>query len=84
VTIGDITNHSGAPKELKVLGLVGPSDLTLRLQQLGFIQGETIWFLGRTAFQGPFLVELRGVAVALRDIEARCLEVKWIDQGSDR
>lgn len=53
--------------------LNGPPTLVERLYEIGFLPGETLVFLGRAPFGGPWLFEVRGTTVALRDEEAECL-----------
>ncbi len=53
----------------------GPPVVVERLYEIGFLPGETIRVLGRAPFGGPWIVEVRGVTVALRQSEAECL---WV------
>lgn len=53
----------------------GPALLVERLYEIGFLPGETIHLHGRTALGGPWLVEVRGTTVALRENEVQCLQV---------
>jgi Fe2+ transport system protein FeoA len=46
-----------------------------RLGELGFVPGETLVLQRRLVFNGPLIVEVRGVPVALRAEEASCLRV---------
>jgi ferrous iron transport protein A len=53
--------------------LVGDAVLVERLQELGFIRGESVTVRGRALFGEPFIVEIRGTSVALRKREAQCI-----------
>lgn len=54
----------------------GPTSLTVRLVEFGFTEGEPVRVLGRALFGSPLYVEIRGAVMALRDEEAKCLQVK--------
>lgn len=54
----------------------GDPQIVERLGELGFLPGETLVFQRRIVFQGPLIVEVRGVPVALRVEEASCLWVR--------
>lgn len=51
----------------------GPSVLVERLYEMGFLPGEKIRLQGKIPLGGPWLVEVRGVTIALRENEAQCL-----------
>jgi Fe2+ transport system protein FeoA len=53
----------------------GPSTLVERLYEIGFLPGETLRLHGKIPFGGPWLVEVRGMTVALRENEVRCLRI---------
>ena len=53
----------------------GPSVLVQRLYEIGFLPGERITLHGRVPLGGPWLVEVRGMTVALRENEVRCLRI---------
>lgn len=59
----------------EIRALAGPSLLTERLRELGFLSGEIVRVVGRAPFGEPLLVEVRGATVALRRAEAACLKV---------
>jgi Fe2+ transport system protein FeoA len=47
----------------------------LRLQELGFVRGESVKIQGRTSFGDPY-VKVRDSFVALRTSEAKCIGVR--------
>lgn len=55
--------------------LVGPTLLTERLRELGFVPGEPVKIVGCAPFGEPLLVIARGATIALRKTEAACLKV---------
>jgi Fe2+ transport system protein FeoA len=63
-------NFEGPIQELH-----GDGVLLSRLREMGFIRGERVRIWGRAPFGEPFLVEIRGVTVALRKREAQCIRV---------
>jgi Fe2+ transport system protein FeoA len=50
--------------------------LSIRLRQLGFVEGEQVCCLARSRWgAGPLLLEIRGIQVALASNEAELIEV---------
>lgn len=58
-----------------IAALVGPTLLTERLRELGFVPGEPVRIVGCAPFGEPLLVVARGATIALRKSEAACLKV---------
>jgi Fe2+ transport system protein FeoA len=56
----------------------GHPTLIERLQEVGFVPGEKIRFARKLLFGEPFIVEVRGIQVALRKEEVRCMRVKLL------
>jgi Fe2+ transport system protein FeoA len=52
----------------------GPQDLTERLLELGFSEGESFEVIRQFPFQGPWVLMTRFGMVALRDEEFQCLK----------
>jgi ferrous iron transport protein A len=56
-----------------VRGLAGEAQKIERLQELGFVSGESISIQGVSPFGDPMIVQVRGAIVALRRSEAKCI-----------
>jgi Fe2+ transport system protein FeoA len=66
-----------APGTTVVLEAIeGEPVIVERLSELGFVPGESVLLRRRLVFNGPLIVEVRGVPVALRAEEASCLRVR--------
>ena len=61
--------------EGKIDCLAGDDVLLERLRELGFLRGETVRLVGRAPFGEPLLVEVRGMTIALRKVEAECIRL---------
>lgn len=61
--------------EWTLLAIEGPTLLVERLYEMGFLPGETVRLAGKVAFGGPWVIEVRGMTVALREKEAECLRI---------
>lgn len=55
--------------------LEGEPVVVERLQELGFLPGAPIEFLGSTLFGEPLLIRVGNVTVALRKEEAKCIRI---------
>lgn len=64
-----------AGSEWLLKSIEGPATLVERLYEIGFLPGEMIRLSGRIPLGGPWLVEVRGMTVALRENEVRCLRI---------
>jgi ferrous iron transport protein A len=53
-----------------------PSDLAVRLRELGFLDGEEVEVLAAAASGGPLAVRVAGSTFALRRREAECVLVR--------
>lgn len=47
-----------------------------RLQEIGFVPGEKLRLNSRLIFGEPYVVEVRGIQVALRRDEILCIQMK--------
>jgi len=56
---------SGTIKEI-----VGMDDLSLRLQEIGFVPGSQINVISKAPFGGPLAIQVKGSTIALRRNEA--------------
>jgi Fe2+ transport system protein FeoA len=59
----------------RLAAIEGEAVLVERLYEIGFLPGETIQLHGRVPLGGPWLIEVRGMTVALRENEIRCLRI---------
>lgn len=63
-----------------VAGLAAPlaaaPDLCVRLEEIGFLPGESVRVIARAAFGGPLAVRIGTATFALRRDEARAVRVK--------
>ncbi|MBK8204285.1 MAG: ferrous iron transport protein A [Bdellovibrionales bacterium] len=55
--------------------LAGDEVLVSRLMELGIVRGETIVLRGQAPFGDPYLVEVKGLVVALRKEEVLCIHL---------
>ena len=58
-----------------VRALKGPDFLVERLYEIGVVPGEAIRLERKMPFGDPYIVEVRGVSIALEKSEAGCIEV---------
>lgn len=61
---------------LVIANVVGESQLSRRLREMGFHSGCEVRILGQAPFNGPFVVQLHDSVLALRRAEAECLLIK--------
>ena len=61
-------------QEYKIISINGEPLLQSRLLELGFFIGQIIKLISRAPFQGPYLVEVEGIVLALRENELSCLK----------
>lgn len=66
-------NKQDLGREFLVHSFIGQEQIVLRLLEMGFHQGDKLKYLGRAPFLGPFIVEIEGTSLALREEEAQCL-----------
>jgi len=59
----------------KIKDLMGDQEIANRLRELGFTTGENIRLIGAAPLGEPLMVEVRGAIVALRKIEASCIQI---------
>lgn len=62
--------------EYTIVQLKGDDFVKSRLQELGFIRGEEVFFKSKIIFGEPLIVEVRGCQIALRLLEADCILVE--------
>lgn len=55
--------------------IIGDEWITLRLQEMGIIKGSQVVFRGTAPFGDPVIIEVHGLALALRKSEAACIRV---------
>lgn len=60
-----------------VTHLEGPAELVSRLRELGVHPGVAVQLLKQLPFQGPWIIRLGEVDLALRTEEAECI---WINR----
>ena len=60
----------------------GPAVMVERLHELGFFRGVPLALKGRGPFSGPFIVQLKTVAICLREEEWNCLKLKKTDRSA--
>lgn len=53
-----------------------PSDLEIKFLEMGFLPGNEVKLLQKTAFNATFNVEILGYSIALRKTEASLIEIK--------
>jgi len=68
-------NSVNAGSEATIASLEGDAGMVARLQELGFIPGESVRVRLKLLFGGPLVVEIRGSSIALRQEEASCVRV---------
>lgn len=59
----------------KVHSFSGDELFKLRLLEMGFHEGDELQYKGRAPFSGPFIIEIDGAYIALREEEAECLRI---------
>ncbi len=76
--------EAGSPRSLTeektgfqgvIKGLSGQFEIIERLQELGFVAGESVVLHSRTPFRDPVIVDIRGTLIALRQEEATCIQI---------
>ena len=65
--------HFNTPHTIRAIE--GHPILVERLYEMGFLPGETIQLTGRLLFGDPYIVEVRGIQMALRREELACLQI---------
>ena len=64
-----------AKSHYRILNLNGESDSVIRLQELGFMPGIFVEFVGKMTFGGPLVFRLHGTKIALRADDAESILV---------
>jgi ferrous iron transport protein A len=59
----------------RVRGLSGGGAVVARLEEMGFTPGSTVRLVAQAPFGGPLAFDLRGARIALRRVDAACVEV---------
>ncbi|MCB1197037.1 MAG: FeoA family protein [Bdellovibrionota bacterium] len=62
-------------KHLRIVEVLGEPLIVERLLEIGFAPGEEIKVVGQMLWAGPLIIQVRGTTVALRQNEARCIQV---------
>lgn len=60
--------------EMIISKILGPPEVTERLQELGLVVGEQFEVIRQFPFSGPWVLMTRHGMVALRDDEFQCLK----------
>lgn len=63
-------------QQAKILNISGEDAISMRLMEMGLIDGETIEFLGAAPLGDPLEFSLRGYRLSLRKKEAEKVEVE--------
>jgi ferrous iron transport protein A len=71
-TLCDISPGQSA----NVLQIIGDDTVSLRLMEMGLIEGETVKVVGRAPMGDPIEISLRGYRLSLRLVEASRVEVE--------
>lgn len=58
-----------------IANIAGPKVIVQRLIELGIVPGQKIHFIGSSLFGEPIIIEVKNTKVALRKIEAECIEL---------
>ena len=61
MTLADL----GEDAQVKIVSIGGGTNARQQLRELGLYPGDTIRVIRRAAFQGPLLIEARGVQIAI-------------------
>jgi ferrous iron transport protein A len=71
-TLCDISPGQSA----NVLQIIGDDTVSLRLMEMGLIEGEMVKVVGRAPMGDPIEISLRGYRLSLRLVEASRVEVE--------
>lgn len=62
----------------RIIQINGEDAISIRLMEMGLIDGEQIQLLGKAPFGDPLEFAIRGYRLSLRLNEARCVEVELV------
>lgn len=68
-------SHLGNGQEASILSIGGHTDISSRLQELGFTPGAMVRLVAKAAFGGAMAFQVRGSTIALRRADAACVEI---------
>lgn len=69
-------SHVAVNCDLEIVTMNGDSTIVQRLKELGFYPSASIKIVRRMPFNGPSIVQVATTTVALRKVEADCIQVK--------
>ncbi|MDA8744689.1 ferrous iron transport protein A [Rubripirellula amarantea] len=62
----------------RIIRIEGVDGISSRLREMGFIAGELVQYIRRAPFKGPVNCGVAGARIAVRDGEARRVEVEVV------
>lgn len=68
-------SHLGNGQEASIRNVAGHTILRQRLQELGFTPGASVRLVAKAAFGGAMAFQVRGSTIALRRVDAACVEI---------
>ena len=71
-SLAELSNRQRAT----IITIRGEDDLTLRLMEMGLMDGETVEVIGRAPLGDPIEISIRGYRLSLRRLEAERIEVE--------
>ena len=79
ISSGHLTLDQLAPgQSARIIRIDGVDGVSSRLREMGFIAGELVKYIRRAPFRGPVNCSVAGSRVAVRDGEARRVEVECV------
>ena len=58
-----------------IIDLTGPKEIVQRLIELGIVPGQKVCFVNSSFWGEPIIVEIRNTKIALRKVEAECIQL---------
>ncbi|KAA0139997.1 MULTISPECIES: FeoA family protein [Gimesia] len=62
----------------RITNITGEDAISIRLMEMGLIDGEQIQLLGKAPLGDPLEFAIRGYRLSLRLNEARCVEIELV------
>ena len=69
-------NELKADQQAKIVRILGEDGISMRLMEMGLIEGENIEFLGAAPLGDPLEFSIRGYRLSLRKKEAMKVEIE--------
>ncbi len=66
-----------------VVDVVGDDGISMRLMEMGLIDGVEVRLVGTAPFGDPMEFELRGYHLSLRSTEARRVQIRLLEPRAD-